>query len=76
MSDEAKIIEVNDGWSYAGKVCRCGKCGTVARCTPEFDFYADNDGDPLECERCFRARIKARGIELGPGFKDIVDPRN
>ena len=39
------------------KYCKCNKCGTVAECTPGFDFYASKAGDPLHCERCHFSRI-------------------
>lgn len=31
--------------------CKCFECGKVAICTPEHDFYALKEGDPLRCER-------------------------
>ncbi len=34
----------------AHKFCRCDKCGIVARCEPEFDFFVVDD--VLTCERC------------------------
>lgn len=70
------IVEKCDGWSHAGKLCKCWECGTVARCTPGFDYYADDDGDPLQCENCFRTTLEKRGLKLGDGFDPVVDPRN
>ena len=35
-----------------GAWCRCSKCGCVGRSTVIFDFYADEPGAPLKCERC------------------------
>jgi hypothetical protein len=37
------------------KLCRCGVCGRVERCTPESDFYGA-EGAQLICEFCFRAK--------------------
>jgi hypothetical protein len=35
-----------------GDFCLCSTCGLVARSTIIFDYYAQNPGDPLRCERC------------------------
>lgn len=29
------------------RLCRCGQCGLVRRCTPLFDFYARKSGSAL-----------------------------
>lgn len=58
-----EIIESCSGWSHGGKLCKCKTCGIVRRCTYNFDFYAKNDGDPLECERCMRGRAEADGFD-------------
>lgn len=42
--------------------CQCSTCKVVKVCTPGFDFWAKNDGDPLECERCFFAKLGAPGL--------------
>jgi hypothetical protein len=42
-------------------MCRCHKCGLVARCTPSFDFYG-KDGELLECEACMRAALAEKGV--------------
>ncbi len=35
-----------------GAWCRCSACGGIGRSTIAFDFYADDPGKALECERC------------------------
>jgi hypothetical protein len=44
------------------KLCKCSKCGVVAECEITFGFYGD-DGEPLICEDCFKAKLRADGIE-------------
>ncbi len=36
------------------KQCKCSKCGIIAQCTPDFDFYTpfNSPDSPLVCERC------------------------
>lgn len=37
------------------KMCVCSRCGIVAVCRPNFDFYAgpnEEDQNLLRCERC------------------------
>lgn len=38
-----------------GAWCRCARCGHLGPSMMTFDFYADNPGDPLVCERCKQA---------------------
>jgi hypothetical protein len=38
--------------NYAGRLCRCGVCGTVERCTPRSDFYVRPGETWLRCEGC------------------------
>jgi hypothetical protein len=52
--------ELGEGY----QMCQCHQCGIVARCTPRFDFYAKNVGDPLQCESCFREECAAQGLKL------------
>lgn len=35
-----------------GCFCQCARCGTIARATFTFDFYADKGGEALKCESC------------------------
>ncbi len=35
-----------------GAWCKCSRCRMVGRSTVIFDFYADDPGAPLKCERC------------------------
>ena len=77
-SGETIVERAGDG-DYAGKLCKCRKCETVARCTVSFDFYVidGQDDDLLTCELCFRQFLADKGIELGAGFDyEPVDPRN
>lgn len=53
MEDEP-VIEFCDNWTYGGKLCKCLTCGEINRCTPQFDFFCVNDGDPLQCEDCWK----------------------
>ena len=43
------------------KYCLCYKCGTIAKCVPQFDFYTHGDEDRLICEKCMHAGIKGNG---------------
>lgn len=40
-----------NGVEYAAH-CKCWLCGIVAPSTIAFDFYADEPGQKLKCERC------------------------
>lgn len=52
MSDEVVLTHRGTNPTEAQrKLCKCHLCGTVARCTPWFDFYGE-EGDPLLCEIC------------------------
>jgi len=56
-SREDPIIRAPEGWGFGtalkyGAWCRCTICGTVARSTIRFDFYAEHQGDLLTCENC------------------------
>lgn len=42
--------------------CLCRQCGTVALCTPLFDFYGTVPGEGFTCERCLLTRPPS-----GPG---------
>lgn len=49
-----------------GKWCLCANCRMIARCTRTFDFYIrrfEATGE-LECERCMREGLVARGMSL------------
>ena len=41
-TDEPIATKANEDRRY--KLCRCGQCGQVHRCTPRFDFYARHSG--------------------------------
>ena len=60
--DDDDIVIACDDWSHSGKLCKCYSCNRIARCTPELDFYAKEDGDPLQCEECFDKEIRAKGF--------------
>ena len=70
------IIERCTNWDHADKICKCCRCGIVRRCSPDFDFYAKEDGDPLFCEICLRDELEKRGIKLGDGFKPLNETMN
>ncbi len=55
----------SEGVEY-GSYCKCHKCGLVSRSTFSFDYYADNVGDPLSCERC------ALNSPMSPVIADAV----
>lgn len=41
------------------KLCKCSECGTVATCTPRFDFYTRVEAGELSalvCERCVMSK--------------------
>ncbi len=44
-----------DASDRAGALCRCCRCGRVARCVPTFDFYG-GPGQLLACEVCVGVR--------------------
>lgn len=52
-----------DPTSNQYKHCKCCACGTIAVCTPEFDFYAGGQGQPFKCERCYFGGLKAQGMK-------------
>lgn len=48
--------------TYAGKKCRCNRCGVVETCRPSFDFYtrtSDGHLGPLFCYPCLLADAAA-----------------
>lgn len=54
---------IGDAAQRAGQLCKCGTCGVVSRCQPDFDFYGQN-GEALKCERCFRAELAKEGLKM------------
>ena len=40
-----------------GALCKCNKCGLVARSTYCFDYFATDAGVPLSCERCYLGQV-------------------
>jgi hypothetical protein len=42
------------------KFFKCGRCKTVAQCTPSNDFYAVADSDRPVCELCFYRQLHAQ----------------
>lgn len=58
MTEQTPIT--NGGSNRRYKQCKCGQCGTVRECVPNFDFYTlegDDDG-LLQCENCFRDHMR------------------
>ncbi len=80
-----KPIEFS-GPDRRGKACRCVRCGIVAICRPDFDFYTyqafANASDflalkpmptPLYCEICYRNKLHEEGTSTIL-MKPIGDP--
>jgi hypothetical protein len=54
------LVRQDDPSKVQWQWCRCVKCGIVAICRPDFDFYARKAGDPHQCETCFKADLQRR----------------
>ncbi len=46
---------------WGGKICRCGVCGAVGRCTPDQDFFVCDGEDFFRCEVCVATTIPKGG---------------
>ena len=57
------------------KLCQCSVCGTVATCTPSFDYYTTVDPvGLLKCETCFWDY--ARTVLTESGQSDKIEKLN
>jgi len=69
MTKEDPITHAPDDWDKNGvpyaAYCKCCNCGLVTTSTITFDYFADNPGDPLQCENCkLGRRIPPEAIKL------------
>lgn len=51
MNFPADLI-THEGSDRGGKKCLCSRCGLIAVCRPEFDFYSVDVSGALVCSRC------------------------
>jgi len=55
MNDKQEQPITHGGVDRGHKLCKCSECGTVATCTPLFDFYTRAEAglsSELVCEVC------------------------
>lgn len=62
MTTEEQVLTHAGEEDRRHRMCKCGTCGDVSRCTPSNDFYG-KDGEPLQCERCMMAEMTAEGCQ-------------
>ncbi len=59
-----EVVTMDEGLAYNDRLCRCNRCGFVARCTLWQDFYtlAFRPSDKhLYCESCLFAEARKDG---------------
>lgn len=74
MNDDDEPIIENPDEDRLNKLCRCGNCKEVSRCTVVNDFYVVPDREGLICEKCLQEKIRTGSYPTSTDWPEELPP--